>query len=181
MMDKDGLLWELDSTIKDLARQETTEYRCRYFGEAKGMLKSLCLLRIVDDAEAAQLRLKLTQAHDQAIKQCLAAGQHIDPVDLRRHELHLADDAEAAQLRMRGQPRDQEIRMCLAAANARKKIAQLGDARDGSDLEHRHAVAVGWLSALRLEGLVDGCTFDALYAELEAAVRTVGDSLPPAD
>lgn len=62
-------------------------------------------------------------------------------------------------------------------ANARKKIAQLRDATDGADLEYRNAVAVGWLSALRLEGLVDSTVFDALYAELKATVTEVGDSL----
>ncbi|WP_040107383.1 hypothetical protein [Azotobacter chroococcum] len=90
-MDKDGLLWELDGVTKDLARQETTEHRCRYFGEAKGMIKTLCLLRILDDAEAARLRLKVWEAHDQAIKKCLAAGHQIDPVDLRRHEFQLGN------------------------------------------------------------------------------------------
>lgn len=123
--------------------------------------------RIAGLIEAAELRGDLT-CDERRELMLFALG----------HELHIADDAEAAQLRMRGQPRAQEIMVCRAVANARKKIA---DARDGSDLEHRHAVAVGWLSALRLEGLVDGSTFDALYAELEAAVRTVGDSLPPAD
>lgn len=62
-------------------------------------------------------------------------------------------------------------------ANARKKIAQLRDATNGADLEYRNAVAVGWLSALRLEGLVDSTVFDALYAELKATVTEVGDSL----
>lgn len=62
-------------------------------------------------------------------------------------------------------------------ANARKKIAHLRDATDGADLEYRNAVAVGWLSALRLEGLVDSTVFDALYAELKATVTEVGDSL----
>lgn len=86
MMDKAGLIWELDSVIKDLSRQETTEHRCRYYGEAKGMIKTLCLLNIIDDGEATQVRQKLWDAHDQAIKNCLAAGHLIDPVDLLRHE-----------------------------------------------------------------------------------------------
>lgn len=63
-------------------------------------------------------------------------------------------------------------------ANARKKIAQLEDASDRGDLVYRHAVASGWLSALCLEGLVDRAIFSELSAELDAAFRDVGETLP---
>ncbi|WP_223518261.1 hypothetical protein [Pseudomonas sp. BF-R-21] len=62
-------------------------------------------------------------------------------------------------------------------ANARKKIAQLADASDRGDLVYRQGVASGWLSALRLEGLVDRTAFDTLFTELNAAYQEVGDTL----
>jgi hypothetical protein len=60
---------------------------------------------------------------------------------------------------------------------ARKKIAQLADATDRADLDLRFSVASGWLSALRLEELVDSTTFHALYAELNETHKAVARDL----
>ncbi|KJS27875.1 MAG: hypothetical protein VR76_08430 [Pseudomonas sp. BRH_c35] len=78
--DKSDMLWELDSTIKDLARQNSTEFRGRYFGESRGILRTLYLLGMVDEVEHAELKVKIDAAHQQAIAQCEAAGESLDPV-----------------------------------------------------------------------------------------------------
>ncbi|WP_073666236.1 hypothetical protein [Pseudomonas aeruginosa] len=77
---KEDMLWELDSTIKDLARQNSTEFRGRYFGECRGILRTLYLLGMVDEVEHAELKVKIDTAHQQAIAQCEAAGETLDPV-----------------------------------------------------------------------------------------------------
>lgn len=81
---KEDMLWELDSTIKDLARQCTTEFRGRYFGECRGILRTLDLIGMVTAAEAAELKVKIDAAHQQAIAQCEAAGEPLDPVVSRK-------------------------------------------------------------------------------------------------
>lgn len=40
--------------MSDLARQNTNEYRARYYAEARTLLKSLVVLEWVDSAEAEQ-------------------------------------------------------------------------------------------------------------------------------
>lgn len=60
---------------------------------------------------------------------------------------------------------------------ARKKIAQLGDANDRGDLIYRFGVASGWVSALRLEGLLDSAAFDTLNGELLDTFSEVGRHL----
>lgn len=77
---KEDMLCELDSTIKDLARQDSTEYRGRYFGESRGILRTLGLLGMLDDVEHAELKVKIDTAHQQAIAECEAAGEPLDPV-----------------------------------------------------------------------------------------------------
>lgn len=57
---------------------------------------------------------------------------------------------------------------------ARKKIAQLGDASDKGDLIYRFGVASGWISALRLEGLLGVAVFEMLHSELLDAFTEVG-------
>ncbi|BAU77443.1 hypothetical protein ppKF707_4936 [Metapseudomonas furukawaii] len=70
-----------------------------------------------------------------------------------------------------------ELNKPQTLANARKKIAQLSDARHQGDLTYQYAVASGWLSALRLEGLIDSSTFTELSAELNASHREIGATL----
>ena len=72
---KEDMLWELDSTIQDLARQSTTEFRGRYFGQCRGILRTLSLLGIIDEAEHAELKVKIDTAHLHATEKCEAAGE----------------------------------------------------------------------------------------------------------
>lgn len=70
-----------------------------------------------------------------------------------------------------------ELNKPQSLANARKKIAQLHDATDRGDLVRAHAVASGWIAALRMEGLIDMPAFHELSTELGDAFREVGASL----
>lgn len=96
-MDKDGILWELQALTKELARQVTNEHRCRYYGEARGMIKTLQILRLIDIAEADTLKLKAWKAHDQAINQCLEAGEPIDAHVLTRHKFQVRMHPQASE------------------------------------------------------------------------------------
>lgn len=71
----DTALYALDCAIKDLARQEETEYRARYYGECKGKLACLVILGVVNYAERHEWKVKILEAHLQAIAQCEAAGE----------------------------------------------------------------------------------------------------------
>ncbi len=96
-MDTEELLMEVRSVTKDLARQDTTEHRCRYYGEARGMIKTLQLLRLIDSSEAQALKLKAWKAHDQAINQCLEAGEPIDAHVLTRHKFQVRMYPQASE------------------------------------------------------------------------------------
>lgn len=70
---KSDALWELDSSIKDLARQSEVEYRARYYAGAVGFLRGLHMMRVVDAEERNRWKVKILEAHLQAIAQCEAA------------------------------------------------------------------------------------------------------------
>ncbi|EMJ4585576.1 hypothetical protein ROT11_006683 [Pseudomonas aeruginosa] len=78
-MDKEGMVWQLEQTIKDLQRQETTEFRSRYFGECLAMHKTLAMIGWLDAAETDSLYLQIVKAHEKAIGQCLDAGETVSP------------------------------------------------------------------------------------------------------
>ena len=61
---------------------------------------------------------------------------------------------------------------------ARKKIAQLRDARERFDLDLSYSVASGWLAALLTEGVINSPIYHDLYRELDETHRIVLDELP---
>ena len=77
-LDKDGVLWQLDASLKDLARQETTEYRGRYYGECTAILKTLRMIGWIDSAEDGQWYADILAAHQLAIGRCQAAGLAVE-------------------------------------------------------------------------------------------------------
>jgi hypothetical protein len=95
-MDKKGMVWLLDQTIKDLQRQKATEFRSRLFGECLAMHKTLTLIGWLDPAEAETLYLQIVEAHDRALAQCLHAGEVVSP-DVLRKEAFRKRQAEQRQ------------------------------------------------------------------------------------
>jgi len=61
---------------------------------------------------------------------------------------------------------------------ARKKIAQLQDAREHFDLNLSYSVASGWIAALQVEGLITNSIFYDLRRELNQTHQVVTDKLP---
>lgn len=92
-IDKEGMVWHLEQTIKDLRRQVTTEFRSRYFGECLAMHKTLAMIGWLDSAETDSLYLNIVKAHEQALAQCLAAGESV-PDDLLQRESFRRQQAE---------------------------------------------------------------------------------------
>jgi hypothetical protein len=82
---KSDALWELESSIKDLARQIEGEYRARYYAGAVGFLRALHMMRVVDAEERNRWKVKILEAHLQAIAQCEAAGEVV-PEEIKRRE-----------------------------------------------------------------------------------------------
>ncbi|MOA14530.1 hypothetical protein D3C78_1346360 [compost metagenome] len=82
---KSDALWELESSIKDLARQSEVEYRARYYAGAVGFLRGLHMMRVVDAEERNRWKVKILEAHLQAIAQCEAAGEVV-PEEIKRRE-----------------------------------------------------------------------------------------------
>lgn len=82
---KSDALWELESSIKDLARQSEGEYRARYYAGAVGFLRGLHMMRVVDAEERNRWKVKILEAHLQAIAQCEAAGDVV-PEEIKRRE-----------------------------------------------------------------------------------------------
>ncbi|WP_218176453.1 hypothetical protein [Pseudomonas putida] len=95
-MDKNGMVWLLDQTIKDLQRQKATEFRSRLFGECLAVHKTLVLIGWLDAAEAETLYLQIVEAHHRALEQCLHAGEVISP-DVLRKEAFRKRQAEQRQ------------------------------------------------------------------------------------
>lgn len=87
--DKDQLFYELESTINDLERQNTTEYRGRYYGECRALRKALFVIGWIDEAESARIHLRILQAHQKALQQCVEAGDSIAEDELRRETFRL--------------------------------------------------------------------------------------------
>jgi hypothetical protein len=83
-VDKEGMVWQLEQTIKDLQRQVTTEFRSRYFGECLAIHKTLAMIGWLDSAETDSLYLKIVKAHEQAIGQCLDVGEVVLPEVLQK-------------------------------------------------------------------------------------------------
>ncbi|HFS8928305.1 TPA: hypothetical protein ACH1VU_005564 [Pseudomonas aeruginosa] len=83
-MDKEGMVWLLEQTIKDLQRQVSTEFRSRYFGECLAMHKTLAMIGWLDSAETDSLYLQIVKAHEQAIGQCLDVGEVVLPEVLQK-------------------------------------------------------------------------------------------------
>lgn len=82
---KSDALWELESSIKDLARQVEGEYRARYYAGAVGFLRALHMMRVVDAEERNRWKVKILEARLQAIAQCEAAGEVV-PEEVKRRE-----------------------------------------------------------------------------------------------
>lgn len=82
----DDAIWELESTIKDLARQKSTEYRARYLGECKGILRCIGMLGLWSDAGLTSWRVKILEAHLKAIENSEAAGVPV-PEEIKAREL----------------------------------------------------------------------------------------------
>ncbi|MEW5511901.1 hypothetical protein ABGT16_04710 [Pseudomonas asiatica] len=95
-MDKKGMVWLLDQTIKDLQRQKATEFRSRLFGECLAVHKTLVLIGWLDSREAETLYLQIVEAHQRALEQCLHAGEVISP-DMLRKEAFRKLQAEQRQ------------------------------------------------------------------------------------
>ncbi|MEA8593043.1 hypothetical protein PZT57_30820 [Pseudomonas aeruginosa] len=93
-MDKEGMVWQLEQTIKDLQRQVSTEFRSRYFGECLAMHKTLAMIGWLDSAETDSLYLQIVKAHEQAIGQCLDVGEVVLPEVLQK-ESYRRQQAEA--------------------------------------------------------------------------------------
>ncbi len=92
---KEQLLHHLEGAISDLARQESNEYRARYYAEARALLKSLVVLEWIDATEAQQWRADIHATHQQAIGQCQTAGEFVDLQVIEQAEfrlMHLAMD-----------------------------------------------------------------------------------------
>lgn len=86
---KDQLFYELESTISDLERQNSTEYRGRYYGECRALRKALFVIGWIDEAESARIHLRVLQAHQKALQQCIDAGESIAEDELRRETFRL--------------------------------------------------------------------------------------------
>lgn len=86
---KDGMLSILAANLGDLARQNTTEFRARYYGDCKGILKTLIMIGWLDPAEGEQWRADILSAHLQAIQQCNDDGQSVDSAVMAREQFQL--------------------------------------------------------------------------------------------
>lgn len=92
---KEQLLHQLKGAISDLARQNTNEYRARYYGEARALLKSLVILEWIEATEAQQWRADIHATHQQSVGQCQAAGEFVDVQVIEQAAfrlMHLAKD-----------------------------------------------------------------------------------------
>ncbi|EPG9350372.1 hypothetical protein ACKU3Z_031475 [Pseudomonas aeruginosa] len=97
-LDKEGMVWQLEQTIKDLQRQVTTEFRSRYFGECLAIHKTLAMIGWLDSAETDCLYLQIVKAHEQAIRQCIEVGEVVLPevVQKESYRLKQAEERYAA-------------------------------------------------------------------------------------
>lgn len=86
---KEQLLHQLEGAMSDLARQNTNEYRARYYAEARALLKSLVVIEWITDAEAEQWRADIHATHQQAIVQCQAAGESVDALVIEQAAFRL--------------------------------------------------------------------------------------------
>jgi hypothetical protein len=86
---RSDVLWELDSSIQDLARQCEGEYRARYYAGAVGFLRGLHMMQVVGAEERNRWKLKILEAHLQAIAQCEAAGEVVSEEIKRREAFQL--------------------------------------------------------------------------------------------
>ncbi|HEK4046058.1 TPA: hypothetical protein SL338_003054 [Pseudomonas aeruginosa] len=80
---------ELANTIRDLARQESPEFRGQYYGECRGMLKVLRMGEMLDEAQREQWSADIYRASLQAADQCAASGQSVDGAALNRLRFQL--------------------------------------------------------------------------------------------
>lgn len=79
----------LADTIRDLARQESPEFRGQFFGECRGLLKALRLGEMLDEAQREQWSADIYRASLQAADQCAAAGQPADEAALNKQRFQL--------------------------------------------------------------------------------------------
>ena len=86
---KEQLLHQLEGAMSDLARQNTNEYRARYYAEARALLKSLVVIEWITEAEAEQWRADIHATHQQAIVQCQAAGESVDALVIEQAAFRL--------------------------------------------------------------------------------------------
>jgi len=86
---REQLLHQLEGAMSDLARQNTNEYRARYYAEARALLKSLVVIEWITEAEAEQWRADIHATHQQAIGQCQAAGESVDALVIKQAAFRL--------------------------------------------------------------------------------------------
>ncbi|SCZ06410.1 Uncharacterised protein [Acinetobacter baumannii] len=84
----------LADTIRDLARQDSPEFRGQYYGECRGMLKVLRLGEMLDEAQREQWSADIYRASLQAADQCVASGQPVDGHVVNRQRFQLQHLAE---------------------------------------------------------------------------------------
>ena len=65
----------LADTIRDLARQDSTEYRAQFFGECMGLVKAVFLLGLISEHELNQWRADILAAHKKALESCAMADE----------------------------------------------------------------------------------------------------------
>ncbi|HBO4949825.1 TPA: hypothetical protein RJN82_006297 [Pseudomonas aeruginosa] len=85
---------ELADTIRDLARQDSPEFRGQYYGECRGMLKVLRLGEMLDEAQREQWSADIYRASLQAADQCVSSGQPVDGHAVNRQRFQLQHLAE---------------------------------------------------------------------------------------
>lgn len=79
----------LADTIRDLARQDSPEFRGQYYGECRGLLKALRLGELLDEAQRDQWSADIYRASLQSAEQCAAAGQPADESAVKKHHFQL--------------------------------------------------------------------------------------------
>ncbi len=84
----------LADTIRDLARQDSPEFRGKFFGECRGLLKTLRLGNTLDEDQREQWSADIYRASIQAAEQCAANGCPVDRHALAQQRFQLEHLAE---------------------------------------------------------------------------------------
>lgn len=100
---EDALIWQLSNTVRDLERQIQNEFRAKYFGECRALLKAMRILELLPERELDQWSADIYRACLQSAGQCAEAGDLPNQTELRRHEfqlLHLAHEGIKPRLEL---------------------------------------------------------------------------------